>query len=313
MIIRPFVRDFYVYIDDGGLPELNLPGFAYLMADQFTANAIRQSVCAAKKTFGLRFLHANEIKKRNYRDYRQAYERVFTDAILELRRSNWGDIVCRYGTTDENGRVQSFVRDSLTKILNERQTTLHQNMKRVTEIAEYILFPLMALTKIKTINRDDSVNIHVVMDKKKRFDTDIERIIECSGNLHSGLISIKHLTKIIINVWFDKVYPVLTGQKLDFQIDSVEILPAWKDPVLEFVDALAHFSFQFFKCSLENYHVSEVERHKSSFFQEILIQVNPEIDIGDMRQFIKDNWSFSNGKVISLTAQHVYVLNVRGA
>ena len=81
MIIRPFVREYFVYIDDGGLEEINAPGYTFLLADSFTAQAIRKHVDGVKSSYKMARLHANEIGRDNYRIYKDVYGEIFPTVI----------------------------------------------------------------------------------------------------------------------------------------------------------------------------------------------------------------------------------------
>lgn len=310
MLIKPLVKDYLLYIDDGGLKSVNSLGYTYLIIDSFTANQIREHAIIIKKENSIKKLHAHEINNKNYKMYKKIYENLFNKVIYELKRANIANLLSRFGTTKEYNNNYNFVKNSLINILNKNQMVLESNEKKVSEISSYVLVPLITLNKQKSSLFNKNLNLHLIIDKIKSYDIDIEKVIFCKGNKYTGFYPIKIILEIITNTWFDTVMPELHNVGKEFKVQSLNIISTEKDPILEVVDAFSYFIFQFFKCNIKKYPASANEKFKSEYFKEIMYNCDPEINTKDMADFINSNWEYKNNTIISLSNQNIYTFEL---
>lgn len=310
MIISPIVKEYYIYIDDGGFEKINILGFTYLLIDSFTRNCIKEKIKLIKEKYKISRIHGNIISSKNYKIYIEIYKELFIEVIFELKRANIANLICRFGTTEELNNNYKFVYKSIIGILEKNETILTRNISIVSEIASYVIFPLMTLNKLKDLKINDDVKLFIVMDKKKKFDKYMKKIISFHGNILTGFSSIKEILLIIINTWFKVVMKNIHNFGQFFKIHSIDIIPSHLDPLLEVVDAFSYFVFQFFISNIPNYPITKNQLYKSLFFNEIIKGCNEDINIDIMKTFITNNFIFQNGKIVSKTGKNIYVFEL---
>ncbi|WP_319476730.1 hypothetical protein [Marispirochaeta aestuarii] len=309
-LITPIVDEYSIYIDDGGLSDLDFVSYTYLIADNYTNKILENKINEIKTKKGLKKLHANDIIHSNYKLYKDVYTELFDTTISELKRANKAIIMSRFGTNDEKKRNSVFISDKIQQIIIKSESVQKEHVPMLTEMATYVLFSLLTMNDILHLRKAENVKLSLIMDRIKNYDKTMNKVVLGSGKKYISLLSIKNILLIIINTFLENYVPAIKENYNIVKIDSIDIVSTERSPVLEIVDAISYFILQTIKVNLNNYSASNNEKYKSKFFYDILSEFDKGVLIEELKKFVKENWEYSNGKIISNDKRSVYVFSI---
>jgi hypothetical protein len=297
----PTVSHFKIYIDDGGAQEIGLVGYTILLIDEPIAVELAYQVQKIKELYNLKSLHGRDVNYRNINRRRKIYNEVFKFTVNHLERSSVRLCYSRLGPDKEHEENQLVLRQRINQILKQVEIST-DSISLLEEPVSFILLPLSEMVHSIGIKQSSKIKLDVVIHRKKDFDKRIKEKVILGGNISGMLVSFPKALQIIINN-YAKIF------KIPLKIDNIAIVFSEIEPIIEVVDAIANFSFNFLKTQIKI--PSHIESIKSALFEDLLKcsgQTDSQID--SIKHMLASNFVFSNNHIQSKCNKPISVIKI---
>jgi len=282
-IYLPTIEDIILYIDDGGLTDINFSGFGALLLDKSSHDLLNEELNELFDRKNVSELHASKIKRSNKSKYERIYENAFQLLCKTLRKTNHRYLVTLLGCSTNIG----IISDDLDLLLTSNMTKIgNESIKdRYPKVFSHLLFPINNI--FNRIPRcDDNIKIHTYIDRKYDFENIHNESFSMNGQLFDG----------------DKTLCMITNTYLKNQlnnkckIESLNIVKAINYPILQLVDGIINFAFNYIKVVVKDeLNSSKTEIMKYNVFRGLLSEIG--IDYEALKIMIKQEFNIVNGVV----------------
>ncbi len=180
-LFLPVLNTYYIIIDDCGLRDVNLVGFTSLFIDEFTYDALREKTENIKDKYNIQELHASNIKKQNIKKYKKVCNELLELLVKELEKANYRYFYNRLCTWSEQNTNLASLKERLANILSMGVVSNNSKIKTISEIASYVLLPILEIINHKKINQDNDTKLILLIDNKYKYDKQLSEYVAIHG------------------------------------------------------------------------------------------------------------------------------------
>lgn len=285
-IYRPIIDELFLYIDDGGLKAMDFEGYAGLLFDKFSHDELTEKLNDLYSKENVPQLHARDIKKRNVSKYERVYRAAFNILCDSIQRTQHRYIMSMLGSSmaidDVKNDLDTLFTNVSSRVGNRSLASQHRS------IYSHLVFHINDFL-FRVSECGSEVKINTYIDRKYGFEKIKHEKFAMNGQLFEGDIALR----MVINSYLKR------NLSNNCRINTVNIVNAKKYPVLQLVDGLSNFSFNYAKVVIQGMSNSSVtEIMKFNVFKDFLTKTN---SANSNEAEIKQNFQIQNDRLGYIT------------